>query len=378
MSSSAAGEVLMERHTGTAARLLAWFEQRARSLGFALDDAQRAVLGEFARIEERIASPAAASRRWLRFLKPEQPPVAGLYLWGGVGRGKSFLMDGYFEFSAARPKRRAHFHRFMHEVHHELKRLQGRPDPLHTVAGQLAAQARLLCLDEFQVTDIGDAMILRRLLEGLLAHGVALVTTSNTEPGALYLHGLQRGQFLPAIDLIRQRLVVHQMDAGTDYRQQVLERAGVWHQPLDAAAEAAMESAFVHLAGESGTAMELAIGGRPVQSRRVAGGVAWFDFAALCDGPRAQADYIELARRYHTVLLSGVPRFAASGEADRMRRFTWLVDEFYDRRVKLVVAAHSDVPGLYAHVRRGPEHDRTASRLVEMQTRRYLGEAHRG
>lgn len=377
MSSSAAGEALAERSNIIVERLHAWFEQRARSLGFSLDGAQVAVLAEFARIEARIASPAGASRRWLRLLRPEQPPVAGLYLWGGVGRGKSFLMDGFFEFSAARPKRRVHFHRLMHEVHHELKRLQGRADPLQAVAAQLAAHARLLCLDEFQVTDIGDAMILRRLLEGLLTHGVALVTTSNTEPGELYLHGLQRGQFLPAIELIRQRMVVHRMDAGTDYRQQVLERAGVWHQPLDAAAEAVMEDAFLHLAGEAGEAMELAIDGRPVQSRRVAGGVAWFDFAALCDGPRAKADYIELARRFHTVLLSGIPRFAASGDADRMRRFTWLVDEFYDRRVKLVVAAHGEVPALYAHVACGAEHDRTVSRLVEMQTRRYLGEAHR-
>jgi cell division protein ZapE len=377
MSSSAAGEALAGRHHVAAEPLLAWFEERARSLGFALDGAQKAVTAEFARIEDLLTSPAGASRRWLRFLNPAPSPVTGLYLWGGVGRGKSFLMDGYFEFSVARPKRRAHFHRFMQEVHHELRRLQGTPDPLQAVAAHMAGQARLLCLDEFQVTDIGDAMILRRLLEGLLARGVALVTTSNIEPGELYLHGLQRGQFLPAIELIRQRLVVHRMDAGIDYRQQVLEQAGLWHQPLDAAADRAMEQAFLHLAGEPGAAQELAIAGRPVWSRRVAGGVAWFDFSALCDGPRAQADYIELARRFHTVLLSGVPQFAANGDADRMRRFTWLVDEFYDRQVKLVVAAQADVPALYARVARAAEHDRTASRLVEMQTRRYLGEAHR-
>jgi cell division protein ZapE len=287
-------------------------------------------------------------------------------------------MDGFFEYSAASPKRRAHFHRFMQEVHHDLKRLQGQADPLDAVAGRVAGEARLLCLDEFQVTDIGDAMIMRRLLEGLMARGVVLVTTSNTAPSELYLHGLQRAQFLPAIELIGQRLVVHRMDAGTDYRQRVLEKAGVWHQPLDAVAEAAMEDAFLHLAGEPGGAEELRIEGRGLHARRTAGGVAWFEFAALCDGPRAQADYIELARRFHTVLLSGVPRFARTGESDRMRRFTWLVDEFYDRRVKLVVAAQCDPAGLYADVARTAEHDRTASRLVEMQTHRYLGEAHLG
>lgn len=363
---------------GTSAGLEAWFEARAQALGFSLDAAQRAALREFARMEAALSGGAGGVRRWLRFLDPGRPGVAGLYLWGGVGRGKSFLMDGFFEYSAAAPKRRAHFHRFMQEVHHDLKRLQGTADPLDAVAARVAGEARLLCLDEFQVTDIGDAMIMQRLLEGLLARGVALVTTSNTAPAELYLHDLQRARFLPAIALIERRLVVHRMDAGTDYRQRVLEKAGVWHQPLDAAAEAAMQDAFVRLAGEPGQAGALLIEGRPVPARRTAGGVAWFDFAALCDGPRAQADYIELARRFHTVLLSGVPRFQATGESDRMRRFTWLVDEFYDRRVKLVVAARCEPAGLYEAVARTPEHERTASRLVEMQTHRYLGEAHLG
>ncbi len=377
MAYSAAGETFAEREPGDLAALEAWFEARARSLGFALDAAQREALAEFARIEGQLAR-GAASRRWLRFLQPDPQPVSGLYLWGGVGRGKSFLMDGFFEHAAVAPKRRAHFHRFMQEVHHDLKRLQGQADPLDAVAARVAGEARLLCLDEFQVTDIGDAMIMRRLLEGLMARGVVLVTTSNTAPADLYLHGLQRAQFLPAIELIGQRLVVHRMDAGTDYRQRVLEKAGVWHQPLDGASDAAMEDAFLHLAGEPGSAEELRIEGRLLHARRTSGGVAWFDFGALCDGPRAQADYIELARRFHTVLLSGVPRFAATGESDRMRRFTWLVDEFYDRRVKLVVAAQCDPLGLYAEVARTAEHDRTASRLVEMQTHRYLGEAHLG
>jgi cell division protein ZapE len=377
MASSVAREAAVERDAGGASALQAWFEARARSLGFSLDAVQRTALGEFSRIESQLAQ-GGGPRRWLRFPRQGPAPVAGLYLWGGVGRGKSFLMDGFFEYAAVAPKRRAHFHRFMQEVHHDLKQLQGQADPLDAVAARVAGEARLLCLDEFQVTDIGDAMIMRRLLEGLLSRDVVLVTTSNTAPAELYLHGLQRSQFLPAIELIGQRLVVHRMDAGTDYRQRVLEEAGVWHQPLDAAADAAMQDAFLHLAGEPGCAEELRVEGRPLRARRTGGGVAWFDFGALCDGPRAQADYIELARRFHTVLLSGVPRFAATGESDRMRRFTWLVDEFYDRRVKLVVAAQCDPPGLYADVARNAEHDRTASRLVEMQTHRYLGEAHLG
>lgn len=359
-------------------RLEAWFEARARSLGFELDDAQRGVLPEFARLESAMAAAGTRGRKWLRFLQPAQAPVRGLYLWGGVGRGKSFLMDGFFEFSRARPRRRAHFHRFMQEVHHDLRRLQGQADPLDAVAARVAGEARLLCVDEFQVTDIGDAMIMARLLEGLLARGVVLVTTSNTEPASLYLHGLQRARFLPAIALIEQRLVVQRMDAGTDYRQRVLEKAGVWHQPLGPAADRAMEEAFVRLAGEAGRAEELRVEGRTLPARRVAGGVAWFDFRALCDGPRAQADYIELARRYHAVLLSGVPCFRAAGESDLMRRFTWMVDEFYDRRVKLVVSAEADAASLHAAVARSSEHERTASRLVEMQTHRYLGEAHLG
>lgn len=357
-----------------------WFEARARSHGFSLDVAQRRALAHFARVESELAAAAQpASRSILRWFQSRPAaPARGLYLWGGVGRGKSFLMDSYFERSVVERKRRAHFHRFMQEIHADLRRLQGREEPMREVAARVAGEARLLCLDEFQVTDIGDAMLMRKLLEGLVAEGVTLVTTSNTRPDQLYLHGLQRSQFLPAIALLEQHLEIVHMDDGTDYRQAALERAGTWHVPPGDKSDAELSAMFEEVAAEGGTEAALVIEGREVQARRVAGGVAWFDFTALCDGPRAQADYIELARRHHTVFLSGVPVFKAQGESDRMRRFTWLVDEFYDRRVKLIVSAESDPVGLYSNIQSSSEQERTASRLTEMQSHRYLGEPHLG
>ncbi|MFM9899610.1 MAG: cell division protein ZapE [Polaromonas sp.] len=341
--------------------------------GFDLDAAQQDALRHFQRIADAFAV-ATASRGWLGFLRPTGA-VRGLYLWGGVGRGKSFLMDSAFNLMPVERKRRAHFHRFMQEVHRDLQRLQGQAEPLDQVAARIAAEATLLCLDEFQVTDIGDAMLMRRLLEGLLARGVTIITTSNTAPASLYLHGLQRSQFVPAIELIERELDIVHLDAGVDYRLRALEKAGTWHQPDDATAEAAMAQAFRQVAGAEGVAGALEIEGREIVARRIDGGAAWFDFAALCDGPRGQADYIELSRRFHTVLLSGVPRFAA-GQADVMRRFTWLVDEFYDRRVKLIVAAAGPALDLFAAVTVTSEQERTASRLVEMQTVSYLGAEH--
>lgn len=343
--------------------------------GFSLDASQRAALLQLERIATGL-SGGGANRGWLGFLQPSRP-VRGLYLWGGVGRGKSFLMDHAFERMPVERKRRAHFHRFMQEVHRDLQRLQGQADPMEQVAARIAGEARLLCLDEFQVTDIGDAMLMRKLLEGLIARGVTLVTTSNTAPATLYLHGLQRSQFLPAIELIERELDVVNLDGGIDYRLRALEKAGTWHQPDDAVAERALDEAFRQVAGAEGAAAALDIEGRVVPARRVDGGVAWFDFTALCDGPRGQADYIELARRFHTVLISGVPRFVA-GQGDTMRRFTWLVDEFYDRRVKLIVAAAAPVLDLYRDIAVTSEQERTASRLVEMQTLQYLGAEHHG
>jgi len=346
----------------------------ARAHGFELDQAQRSAASAFSRLYGQLQASNGQRGLFARLRKPV--PVRGIYLWGPVGRGKSFLMDAFFEAAPTPSKRRVHFHRFMQHVHQELRVLQGREEPLRTVAQRVADEATLLCLDEFHVVDIGDAMLMRGLLEGLGRAGVTLVTTSNQHPDQLYLHGLQRGQFLPAIEHIKKHMDVVEMAGPSDYRLRALEQAGVYHTPLGQEAENAQRAAFEAVAGEPGAAdAALEIEGRSLVARRVAAGVAWFDFAELCDGPRGTADYIELARRYHTILVSGVPRFEAR-MAEIARRFTWMVDEFYDRRVKLILSAAASPPELYVGVPMRPEVERTVSRLIEMQTSRYLSQPH--
>jgi cell division protein ZapE len=347
----------------------------AREHGFTLDPAQIQALGHLERLHGELAEWENRGRSWLRMFQRRRP-VRGLYLWGGVGRGKSFLMDTFFEALPVERKRRVHFHRFMQDIHHRLKTVQGEENPLVRIAGEIAAESRLLCLDEFHVSDIGDAMLMRNLLAGLFDQGTVLVTTSNQRPDDLYLHGLQRGQFLPAIELLKSHLDMVQVEGGTDYRLRVLEKEGVYHFPLDAVAEAAMEKTFESVSGTDGQHdVDLEIEGRVFKAKRVAPGVAWFAFESVCNGPRGQSDYIELARRFHTVLISQLRRFAP-GDADRRRRFTWLVDEFYDRRVKLILSAEDRLPELFREARADTETDRTVSRLTEMQTRQYLSEPH--
>jgi cell division protein ZapE len=352
----------------------AQLEAVARAHGFALDSAQRAVARCFERLQSELLQAEQAQAGLLRWFR-RPPPPRGIYLWGPVGRGKSFLMDTFFHEVPVVAKQRVHFHRFMQDVHHQLRDLQGQEEPLKLVAARIAQEARLLCLDELHVVDIGDAMLMRGLLEGLLAQEVAIVTTSNQRPDDLYLHGLQRAQFVPAIELIRVSLEVVSLAGPSDYRLRALERAGVYHTPLGEAAEAAQAAAFEGIAGEPGTPAELEIEGRALHAQRMAPCVAWFQFAELCEGPRGTADYIELARRYHTVLVSGVPQFRP-GMPETMRRFTWLVDEFYDRRVKLILSAAVPVQELYAPVERTPDVERTESRLIEMQTSQYLSQPH--
>jgi cell division protein ZapE len=347
----------------------------AQMHGFSLDGAQLKALAHFERLRGELVESEQAGRSLMRmFLR--QRPIRGLYIWGGVGRGKSFLMDAFYEAAPIERKVRVHFHRFMQGIHHRLRAVQGEENPLLPISRDIAREMRLLCLDEFHVTDIGDAMLMRNLLQGLFDHGVVLVTTSNQHPDELYLHGLQRSQFLPAIELLKSRLDLAHVDGGTDYRLRVLEKEGVYHFPLDSRAEAALAETFEAVAGTRGeSGIELDVEGRGIRARQVAPGVAWFDFDALCSGPRGQADYIELARRFHTVLISGLRHFAAA-DGDRRRRFTWLVDEFYDRRVKLILSAEAQLPELFRAAGSGTEADRTMSRLVEMQTRRYLSEPH--
>lgn len=359
-----------------------WIRAHAQAHGFELDAAQVAALGHFARIARDLSGLERRNRGLLRLLGRRRE-VRGLYLHGGVGRGKSFLMDSFCNCVPYAHKRRIHFHRFMQEIHRGLQHVQGQADPLLAVARNIAQDTRLLCLDEFHVTDITDAMLMRRLLEGLLEQGVVLVTTSNFHPDELYAHGLQRNQFLPAIELIKERMDVVNVDQGTDYRLRELERAGVYH--VEESADAALEEAFYAIARhEALDGDELEIEGRMIPVRRHAREVAWFDFSALCDGPRGKPDYIELARRYETVLLSGVPRFTVH-MADQLRRFVWLIDEFYDRRVKLMVSADAAPDELFVdgdaddafQVRLNASlKERLVSRLTEMQTREYLSEPH--
>jgi cell division protein ZapE len=378
------GSPLMPAALHDSADFRDWIRQHAEAQGFRLDPAQENAVEHFQRLYEDLIGLERLEAPFIRLLARKRV-VRGLYLWGGVGRGKTFLMDSFYECAPVARKERIHFHRFMQGIHRELHRRQGQADPLAAIARDRAKEARLLCLDEFHITDITDAMMMKRLLESLFEQGVVVVTTSNFEPDALYLHGLQRSQFLAAIDLIKQNLEVVNVDTGTDYRLRELEKAGTYH--VGPGADEALERTFTSIARhESHACGELEIDGRTIRARRHAPDVAWFDFDELCDGPRGKPDYIELACRYHTVLVSNVPRFRARN-ADTLRRFVWLVDEFYDRRVKLILSADVEPEQL---VMSGEEDDgdrfqanlnaslneRLVSRLTEMQTRDYLAQPH--
>ncbi len=305
--------------------------------------------------------------------------VRGLYFWGGVGRGKTYLMDNFFESLPFEQKLRAHFHRFMRRVHAELKKLDGKKNPLKLVADTIAAEARVICFDEFFVSDITDAMILGTLMEELFARGVTLVATSNIVPDGLYKDGLQRARFLPAIDLLNKHTLVVNVDGGVDYRLRALEQAELYHHPLDAAADESLMCSFkslVQAGAEVREQLEVEVEGRMIQSRYISEGIIWFDFVDLCDGPRSQNDYIELAREYHTVILSNVPGLGRAKD-DQARRFVNLVDEFYDRQVKLVVSAERPLAELYSTGKLDFEFQRTVSRLLEMQSHEYLARPHR-
>ncbi|HEY6130589.1 MAG TPA: cell division protein ZapE [Halioglobus sp.] len=349
---------------------------------FSRDPAQEQAVLLLQELYERLLFSAGERdgnlKAWVRKLRGvEIEPEIGLYFWGGVGRGKTYLVDSFFECLPFSQKLRIHFHRFMHRVHAELADLEGEKNPLEAVADRLARQARVLCFDEFFVTDIADAMILGGLMKALFARGVTLVATSNIEPAKLYENGLQRQRFLPVIALLEKYTKVVNVDAGVDYRLRTLQQAELYHFPLDEGADKSLEDSFSRLAPEPGKHGEqLEINNRLLTCRRVADDVAWFDFAELCAGPRSQNDYIELARIYHAVLISGVPEFQP-GMDDQARRFINLVDEFYDRNVKLVLAAATPLLALYAGGRLEFEFQRTVSRLQEMQSYDYLAREHR-
>ena len=348
--------------------------------GHVRDPAQLDVIERLEDLQQRIEDQRALRSGFLSFLsgrrETDYSGVRGLYLWGGVGRGKTFLMDLFFESLEFDRKKRIHFHRMMHDIHDRLRVLGNIEDPLESVADSIAAETRVLCFDEFFVSDIGDAMILGRLLDGLFRRGVTLVTTSNARPDDLYKDGLQRQRFLPAIELLNNHTDVIHMDSGTDYRLRLLQKAGTFLIPDDDEATQKLNVFF----DESATSQmreeqDLDINGRRVTARRCAKGIAWFDFSVLCDGPRSQADYIELARWYPSVIVSGVPRLNPMRE-DQTRRFIALVDEFYDRRVKLIISAATTAEALYSGTRLRFEFERTVSRLMEMQSTEYLALPH--
>ncbi|QOR39388.1 cell division protein ZapE [Billgrantia diversa] len=363
---------------------------------FHYDPAQEQAVEHLQRLYDRlVASPRAESRavttgrglksrvaglfgkRGKEEEEPVLPAIQGLYFWGGVGRGKTYLVDTFHESLPFPDKMRTHFHRFMQRVHNELEHYKGEKNPLRLIAGKFAAEARVICFDEFFVKDITDAMILATLLEALFERGVVLVATSNIVPDELYKDGLQRARFLPAIDLIKRHCRVVNVDSGIDYRLRALERAEIFHAPLDAAAEREMARSFHEIARHDGEAdVSIEINHRVLRARRLHDDVVWFEFRELCDGPRSQNDYIELAREFHTVLVSNVTRMGAATD-DQARRFINMVDEFYDRGVKLLMSAEEPAASLYAGGRLEFEFQRTLSRLQEMQSHEYLALPHK-
>ena len=344
--------------------------------GYASDPAQLRAVDALQRCADDWAAYRARRSNRLKKLINRLPLPRGVYLWGGVGRGKSFLMDCFYQAVPIRRKTRLHFHEFMREVQRELTRLQGTVNPLDELGLRMARRFKLLCFDEFHVADITDAMILHRLLAALLDNGVGFVTTSNFQPDDLYPDGLHRDRILPAIALLKQRMEIVNVDNGTDYRRCTLEHMHTYLTPLGPQADAALRDAFARLAPCADEDPLLTIEARQVRAQRRAGGLAWFDFKTLCEGMRSQNDYLEIAARFNTVLLSGVPQMAER-DASAARRFTLLVDVFYDRHVKLIISAAVPPEQLY---RQGPlahEFPRTVSRLIEMQSAQYLALEHR-
>ncbi len=347
-----------------------------KARGYAADAAQLAAANALQNLYScLLAFKVDRGSKFKRLLAPPKPP-RGLYFWGGVGRGKSFLMDCFYDAVPYRRKKRIHFHAFMQQIHHDLDKYKGEPDPMLKIAEQIAREVRLLCFDEFHVSDIADAMILGRLLDGLFAKGVILVMTSNYPPDRLYPNGLQRDNFLPTIELLKRQLDVLEVEAGVDYRLRALEQVEIYHYPSDAAAETKMLDYFRMVAGEEGKkGGHIEVLGRNIETIRRGHGVIWFDFKTLCGGPRSQNDYLEIARGYHTVLLSHIPRMTQH-QASEARRFTWLVDVFYDHKVKLISTADCAPEALYTEGTQAGEFARTVSRLTEMHSREYLALPH--
>ena len=351
--------------------VIEYYEHELVTRGYQSDTAQRSAVDRLQQCyEEWVAYKARRSNALRKLIVHPQLP-RGVYMWGGVGRGKSFLMDSFYAVVPVQRKTRIHFHEFMREVHRVLEELKGQADPLDELARRIAKRYRLICFDEFHVSDIADAMILSRLLDRLFTNGVQFVMTSNYDPATLYPDGLHRDRLLPAIELIKSKLDVLNVDAGVDYRQRTLAQVKVYHTPLGAQADRELRAAYAQLTAVPDESPILHIEKREIKALRRADGVVWFDFATLCGGPRSQNDYLELATRFHTVILSDVPQMSPR-MASEARRFTWLVDVFYDHKVKLLMSAAVRAEELYTEGPMANEFGRTVSRLVEMQSKEYL------
>lgn len=359
-----------------------WCRQALERRGFSADTAQERAVERLQRFydEWRAYKARRPTRLHRLVVRPSRP--RGVYLWGGVGRGKSFLMDGFHACVPLVRKLRVHFHHFMRDVHRELDKLKGTPNPLDVLAQRTARRWRLICFDEVHVNDVADAAILGRLFRRTMDLGVVYCMTSNYPPDELYKDGLGRANFLPTIALLKERLDVLELDGGVDYRRRTLEQLSAYHSPLGPHTEAALMEAFTRVAESAETTGPLKIEGRTIPYRHLAGGVVWFDFASICGWGRSQLDYLELATEFHTVIIANVPRFTPD-RTDEARRFTLLVDVLYDKRVKLVISA--DAPPEQLLITDGAqtnalmralifEFDRTVSRLIEMQTREYLAQ----
>ena len=348
-----------------------FYQDALTQRGFTADEAQKRAVDRLqTAYEEWVFYKGKRANKLTRMItRPEVP--RGVYMWGGVGRGKSFLMDSFYSVVPVVRKTRLHFHEFMRSVHRQLDDLKGVANPLDEVARQIAKKYRLICFDEFHVSDVADAMLLYNLLKALFDNGVSFVMTSNYQPDTLYPDGLHRDRMLPTIALLKERLDVMNVDSGNDYRKRALEQVQAYLTPLNATTDKALRDSFARIADTKDEDPHVDIEGRNLKSLRRAGGVIWFDFNTLCGGPRSQNDYLEIASRFHTVILSSIPSMSASMSSEA-RRFTWLIDVFYDNKVKLIMSAEVAPELLYTQGTLSNEFHRTVSRIIEMQSKEYM------
>lgn len=348
-----------------------YYEHALSARGFKSDEAQRRAIVRLQNsFDDWVAFKSQRSSKFKRLINRPLVP-RGLYMWGGVGRGKSFLMDSFYSVVPVVRKTRVHFHEFMRDVHRQLDEFKGVANPLDEVARRIAKKYRLICFDEFHVSDIADAMILYNLMRALFENGVSFIMTSNYAPDMLYLDGLHRDRMLPTIALLKNNLDVMNVDTGLDYRKRAMEQVASYHTPLGAAVDRALRNTYASIADTGDEDPRIRIEAREIKALRRAGGVVWFDFATLCGGPRSQNDYLEIASRFHTIILSGIPRLSAAMSSEA-RRFTWLIDVFYDNKIKLIMSAEVEPEELYTEGMLAHEFHRTVSRIIEMQSREYM------